>query len=260
MKKRILIAAAAALCLAAVIGAGWWFTPRTIAKNEKYTITVERAKWILRPGPELEAYHPPSSLTGEYAPSFQSVEDLHRGILTGNFPRSRLCPLYTALGGAGKAEILPLPLLREPVLPDGAKVEKIEWTGQRCTYLVSGIARGTASFSLYMDQTGVRDSWTDGNLYGLLRADAEGTEPERGAAVTHRTWATVLTYELQTANGTCLVMEQFSPDTADFSQAVPTVVELFWEEDGLYHSWYIEGLAQRPSVEFLKELAEMKWK
>ena len=260
MKKRMIVTTAAALCLAAALGAAvWWFTPCTVANNEKYTITIERGKWILRPGPELEAFYPSCDPSDSGGPEFRSVEEMQRGIRTGEFSRFRLYPLFRALFGTDKAEILPLSALQEPALPEGAKVEQVQWTGQRCRYLISGLG-GSARFSLYMDETGVRDSWVYFDYYHKWRDIATETEPERGAAVTHLSWATVLTYELQTTRGICPIMEQFPPGTTDFSHAVPTVAELFWEEDGLYHAWHISNLTQRPSVELLTELAETKWK
>ena len=159
MKKRMIVTTAAALCLAAALGAAvWWFTPCTVANNEKYTITVERGKWILRPGPELEDFYPSSDPSDAGGPEFRSVEEMHRGIRTGDFSRFRLYSLNAALDDTGKAEILPLPILREPVLPEGAKVDKIRWTGQRCEYSISGLG-SSARFSLYMDETSMRDSW-----------------------------------------------------------------------------------------------------
>ena len=71
MKKRMIVTTAAALCLAAALGtAVWWFTPCTVANNEKYTITVERGKWILRPGPELEAFYPSCDPSDSGGPEF----------------------------------------------------------------------------------------------------------------------------------------------------------------------------------------------
>ena len=271
MKKRMIVTTAAALCLAAALGAARWFVPKIITENHWYSITQKQGRWFISAGPGAATVYPISSVSVHpKRPRYTTVEEMYDQIANSNFTVADLrVPLSENIfPDQQNMEILRLDRLREPVPPEGSQFANVFWGGDYCRFYFTGdLERSTLAVFTRDDYQWFVDEYTK------FLSGAQTTEPERNAAVfrSETDEFTVLCYELSTANGNFYVLERFDGFPEDFSTAVPYKVTMCGNQDGNYVVWcfdttmdpqwsYRGPLQERPSVELLTKLAEIQWK
>lgn len=248
--KRIISTIAAVLLLCSLAACS--------QKKVPYEIKEIDGDWYLIVDEELRYEHP-KDMCGIYDCSlyFGSLEEMRSDLLLGNLTDRELQHLgMFTRDEEGKARICDLDNLWECAYPESLDVGSVSLKNSRYIFALIGDHLESAIFYLYP-----QDQWHESvefyanyDQYDRVEHCGKDTEEDRNAIVfvyklnKEETERKLVVYTISEEDKTLHVYEWY--DLAESSE-VPSDVEIYGEHHGDYFYVSIDGLTERPSVEWL---------
>lgn len=242
---------------------------RSTIENKRYSICEKDGNHILVPNSPIT--YDTTCCSYLNLPNFTSIAEMRHGIIAGPLSESELASLaYKASNTEGEIVICDPDELYECTTPEEFDLEYISWYGRYYAFQLTGETSdgGVTCFDQETYSKDFQYNYQDFLTNSLITVTEQTNTPDRSATVyyckTRVAKLKYICYEISVGNKKMYVQEEYllESQNSDYpvSDHIPSSIQFWGTENGVYFYGYLYDLTERPSVQWLSQFGLVPYK